>query len=378
MRVVVFTLLIVIASALALLWFFTNYERVAVQRPATYQGEARFNDFLAAEMLLREMGFAADSRASLTPSVWLPDIADTLFVRMSASIATAKERGLLDAWVAAGGHLVLLPPEQPTRLTDDALEYFGFRLVDTEFANAPYADERILNARPGPESGSYTVKRFWLMRSLEIATDHFEGAMLSDEYGIAAVRRRWGNGFVTVIAGYSLFENAFLPEADHARLLLDSVAGYVDPRMVWLIYDASFPPLWQIIWDNGSYVVVGIALTLLLWLWSVIPRFGPIVAAPEPVRRSIIEHVNAAGRFIWRSHGASLLAAGSTAAVVHRAESRHPGINRLPPNEQAVLIAKMTDTPAQAVISTLSPCGRLGQREFTRKIQALQEMRNEL
>ena len=62
-------------------------------------------DFLAADLLINELGIDADSRSSLTPNDWLPEPSDTIISRVSTSIAVQAERDLLAGWVAEGGHL---------------------------------------------------------------------------------------------------------------------------------------------------------------------------------------------------------------------------------------------------------------------------------
>jgi hypothetical protein len=372
--------IIVLIAALFAVWFFTTHEKVVIEIPATYQGEARFNDLFAAELLLRELAIDADSRSSLLPSEWLPEPSDTLLVRASPALAATDERELLQRWVVAGGHLVILAPAQSTRLTEDFFDYFGYRVIEIDPAAEGRWDDAVVvpETDTGLESIGYAIDAASATFRLESTGDGFAGATLSDVHGIFAARRAWGGGVVTAIAGSMLFGNRFLAESDHARLLLDSVAGHVEPRKVWLVYEASFPPLWQLVWDHAPYAVSGIALAVLVWLWSTIPRFGPLMSPARPERRSIIEHVRAAGQFLWRYDGAKDLAAGSAATVVHRADSMHSGIGRLPLAEQAALIGKLTRRPARVVLDALEPRDHMGQREFTQRIRMLQALREEL
>jgi hypothetical protein len=185
-------------------------------------------------------------------------------------------------------------------------------------------------------------------------------------------------GYITLVSGAHFFSNYGIDDSNHARLLMDTVAGYVDPGKVWFIYDAAFPSLMQVIWQNAPYLVCGFLVALFFWLWSIMPRFGPAVTPASPARRSIVEHIRAAGQFAWKNRGAVSLANSSTAAVMHEAEFRHPGIGRLSARDQARQIAKLTDLPAQTILDVLTDQHIPKHREFTHKMQALQRIRKRL
>lgn len=375
-------LLLILAASIFAAWFFTTHEKVTRDQYIGYSGEARINDFLAADMLLNELGIEADSRESLTPSLWLPDFSDTLVTRASSTIAVGAERDLLMGWVANGGHLVLLPPDDGSRFTDELLAAFDFQLIDT-FNQEDDETSEAANDEDGEEDEnedtySYSVDLVGTRYRIESTSEDFPGATLTDDLGIVAARRQWANGHITLLGGSHFFSNFSIGESNHARLLLDAVAGYVEPGKVWFIYDAAFPSLLQVIWQNAPYVVCGFLVVLFFWLWSIMPRFGPAIEPAPAVRRSIIEHVRAAGHFAWKNRGAGSLAGSSTDAVMHEAEFRHPGIGRLNVQDQARQIAKLTDLPAQTVLDVLADQHDPKHREFTHKMRSLQRIRKRL
>ncbi len=378
-------LLAVLACTIFAAWFFTTHEKVTRDEFTGYRGEARFNNFLAADMLLNELGVAAESRSSLTPTEWLPFDTDTIVSRVSSNIAVGEQRDLLVRWIIDGGHLILMPPLQESRIFDDFLGYLGFGLVrlepdpdDNDNDNDDDNDDDESPAGTEPENLTYALDPDRSFYRIELHEDHEFGATFSDQKGVLAARQVWGSGYVTLLASSAYFSNRSIDEPDHARFMMDVIAGHVDPGKVWLIYDATFPALWRVIWDNAPYVVVSLVIAVVLWLWSIMPAFGPPITLDPPVRRSIIEHVGAAGRFVWRNHGAVALAKSSAAAVMHEAEARHPGIGRLSAQEQAKRIARMTGLSAQAILDVLVNQGEPRQREFTHNMQALQRMRKEL
>lgn len=368
-------LLLILAGTLFASWFFTTHEKVTSIQLVGYRGEARFNDFLAAEMLLNELGIDSDSRPSLIPSRWLPGTGDSLVTRLSSTFSTGIERALLIEWVQNGGHLFLLPAAYDSAVIDDFLEQLGYRLTRIEPDPAGAAGEE----SDEPERVyTYYIDLDSTIYRIEVLAAASPSAAVTDEKGAIIARHGLGTGYVTVIASPNYFVNSQIDESDHARLLMDVVAGYVDPQKVWFIYDASFPTLWQVIWEKAPFAVIGVGMTIIIWLWSIVPKFGPAILPDPPVRRSIMEHVRAAGHFVWRHAGARFLATSSVAAIMHEAEYRHPGISRLPPQQQARLIARMTGLAEGPVMDVFLNRDEPRHREFTHNMQALQRMREEL
>lgn len=375
MRQSTIALLLVLAATIFAAWFFTTHEKRVRQEFTGYQGEARVNDFLAAELLVDELGIDAESRSSWTPSEWLPESSDTIVTRLSTSVAIQSERDSLTSWIDSGGHLVLLPPIQESGVVDELLIDLGFHLIKIEPDDI---DQQDTNEDIDADAYEYRVDLENTFYRIDTSDDYTLDAELSDDHGMIVARRSWGGGYVTLVANANFFTNFSLDQSNHARLLMDTIAGYVDPGKVWFIFQSSYPSLWQVIWNNAPYLVGSLAITLLLWLWSIMPTFGPAIQADAAVRRSIIEHVRAAGHFVWRNHGAKTLAGSSTAAVMHEAESKHPGIGRLSAEKQARQIAKLTGLSAQEIMDVLVNQTFPRHRDFTHNMQALQRIRKKL
>ena len=378
MRQSTLALLLLLGLTLFAAWFLQTHHKVVDRQFVGYSGEARYNDFLAAELLLKEAAIEADSRASLTPSEWLPSYYDTIVSRASESMAVTEQQSLLLDWVVNGGHLVLLPPQQESRITSEFIQVFGAKLVKIE--DAPEEDENpdTEDDAAADEDYDYFFDLSTSLQRVVVSDANDYSATLYDEFGYIAVRRRWGSGYVTLIADAEYFLNRSLGDEDHARFLLDVVAGFVPPGKVWFVLDSTFPGLWQLIWRNGFYAVVAAAAALLLWLWSVMPKFGPAIEPVVASRRSILEHVSAAGHFAWRHHGTASLARSSIDALLHDAETRHPDISRMSPENQAQALARLSDIDAQTILDVLLHQSESRHREFANNIQALQKVRKRL
>jgi hypothetical protein len=376
MRQSTVVLLVILAGALFAAWFLSTHEKVPRTEHTGFTGEARINQFLAAEMLLAEVGIESGSVNSFEPSSWLPSQEDTLILHASDPLAIGEERDLLVSWVSDGGHLVLLPPRGSSSFAEGLHDQFGFALVAREPDDEDSTTKT--NIDKTGEDYDYTLDLDYTFRRLENTINDTLSASLSDDEGMIAARREWSGGYVTAFADARYFYNESIDELDHARLLLDTVDGLISPGKVWFVFDAAFPTLWQLIWDNASYVVIGLALALVLWLWSRMPAFGPAIAPESMERRSIMEHVRAAGNFAWRNRAVGDLVASSTAAIMHEAEFRHPGIGRLSLEKQSRWIARMTDMPVDVVFDALGNQHVLKHRDFTRLMKTLQQIRKKL
>lgn len=392
MRPMFVSVVSVLLVALFVAWWFSEYERDDVEVYTGYQGEARWNPYLAAEKLLTSLGIEAETREALQPTEWLPPPTDTLVVRADPTIAVGGELDALYDWVqVSGGHLVLLPPREESADVDLLMSLFGLGFEradpvhdddsvddDPETEAGGDGDEATVDEGDTEEDIDYTVALYATYYRVRNDFDSPAMTTVADDIGNIAVRVAEGNGFVTVIASELYFTNDYLADADHARLLLDAVAGYVDPGKVWLVFQASFPPLWRVIWQAAPYLVMTLAVALLLWLWAALPRFGPKIEPEAEDRRSINEHISAAGSFAWRHEGSEALAESVVQAVLHDAERRHPGIGRLAPEKQAESLAHLTGLDAQTILDGLLAAGDNRPRDFTENIQLLQTIRKAL
>lgn len=378
MRQSTIVLLLILAGVLFSAWFFSSHDKVTRDQYVGYSGEARFNEFFAAEKLLVELGLEADSRSDLTPGEWLPPYDDTIVVHVAEPLAVGENLSLILSWVSSGGHLVLLPPRRESEFADSLLAYFGISLEEVEIDVEDESETGGEDDAVDEDDYDYFLDLDATFYRIAAQDEGALSATLSDDRGNVLVRRGWEDGFVTVVASSWYFSNGQLDESDHARLLLDVVAGYVAPGKTWFIYNSAFPSLWEVIWTTAPFVVIGLAACLILWLWSRAPTFGPAEGPESLARRSILEHVRAAGHFAWRHHNAAELVASSTAAIMHEAEFRHPGLGRLAMDAQARQIAKMTGLDVESVFDALHNQDHTSHREFTRLMKTLQRIRKNL
>ena len=371
MRPYVFSALLVVAVGVIVGVWYATHEEAERERYVGFRGEARINDYYGAELLIRELGFEAESRPTLTPSEWMPDPGDTLILELTAAIAIGDERNAVLDWIHDGGHLILLPPNNSSEATDSFLAEFSLELV------APDATDEDNDPEDREYDNEYVVEPVWNMRDVALIGDTDAGVIRNNGL-IFAARRTFSEGYVTLLADGTPFTNSFLADGDNARLFADIVVGGLESGKVWITFEATFSPLWQIIWNAAPFVVVTTALFFLLWIWHAMPAFGPKQVIESASRRSIIEHIRASGVFTWQKHGGGHLMQGSTQALVHEAAAKHPGLSKRSTEEQARIIARITGMSAQKVMDALHGHPDPKHREFTNSMQKLQSIRKEL
>jgi len=378
-----------LAIGLAFAWFSHTFERVEDRVPKPFGGEAVYNDFYAAVRLVREVGRDSDARASLSPDQWLPPTSDTIVTRVTQTIDTDYQSSLLLQWVDAGGHLILLPgafSDSDSVLLDKVGYVLDNPLIDEADAEPePDTEETLPQQRAESEQSTDDddaavpgPKRRYHKWRLSTLDGSVPAERLEDADGIYVARTSRGNGAVTVVAPTVDFTNWFLSDPDNGTTLLNLVDGAFEPGKVWFIYSSQFPSLLALALNAFPLTVVALLFLLALWLWSIIPRFGPAIVERRNERRSLGEHIEAAGRFSWRRGDATPLAHAARDALLHDAEIRHPGLGRLSPEKQSERLAAITGMEKTTVYAALYLDDDERKRSFTDRLKTLQTLREHL
>ena len=91
---------------------------------------------------------------------------------------------------------------------------------------------------------------------------------------------------------------------------------------VHFLSEDTHPSLLALLWRYGAPVVM-LTLTLVaLVLWRGGVRFGPLAAAADAARRSLVEQIRGTGQFILRHGGGHSLHAASVRALDEAAKRR--------------------------------------------------------
>ena len=339
-------LVIALAIAAAAGWIVHDTRWVEVTVDDPQRGAAAKDDLYTLRRLLQASGTTLETPTSL---VTLPPRGATLVLASPFWNIFPGRAERLQAWVRAGGHLVIegvnsndsrdlrwlpLTFAEPRRrkaasAPDDVV---GITLPRASAASDgasspahpfdhPFKGFRGLVA---PECNDYTEPEGTLQPAYEPGRT-YRGCVfahnvralpsvrpawsLTDAKGSAlAIRVPYGRGTVTGVSYDLVADNRGLLQADNG-LIASAIVQAAPGRAVWLVQEESREalPLWM--WHDARTATLLIAAAILLALWRLLPRFGPREAVPAPARRSMGEQVRGTGQFIAAAEPRALHAA---------------------------------------------------------------------
>ncbi|MBK1719602.1 hypothetical protein CKO27_18495 [Thiocystis violacea] len=343
-------LLIVVAGSTT--WFLANFERRVERIPVGESAKARSNELLAAERLLARLGIPVESVTGRERLWNLPPSTDTLVV-LGLGPMSAERRVRLRHWLERGGRLLVeaMEASEGGRIPDDFLGDLGIRLrVEEEERLAALDEDRVTARIQIPDVESPPSLGFQARYYLEPEGSHPGDIQAGDRTRLA--RRDIGQGRLTVISDSRFMTNARIGELDHAFL----TAWLTRPDgagKVWLLHDTAMPGLGALLWSRAPEALISALLLLLVWLWSLGGRLGPLIGPPEGRRRDLIEHLDASADFLWRHGHAGQLVETNRRHLLNDWSIRHPEIAQAAPRVQAERIAALTSQPVEALARAL-------------------------
>lgn len=395
--------------------FFVLFERVEEEEDVGYRGAARLNRFLAAEWMFNRLGVTATS----TFDGWeLPGPQDTL-VLLNPQRVMSEEQGteVLD-WVAAGGNLVAVLPDAPS--LDPLTVEFGIDSTDLyaaveeeeeaeaqaeeaeEEAEEEPAAEDGAPSQGGPSGGMLAdvvgemvevplqdtdagkpfrvwADSFRRMVPPESGPADRPEVQAGNDNGTYLLRYAYENGQVTFLSDARFLTNGLLKELDHGPFAWALVQGRNGPpETILLVVRDEVPSLFALIGRHAWMVVVSGAFLIFAWLRFAGSRLGPVLPDPPRDRRSLLEHVEATGDFLWRSGHAEELVQSTRQALLRRVEVRQPTWAKLPARELVTRLAAASGLAAPAVQQALHTPVQDDPAAFASTIQTLETLRRSL
>lgn len=345
----------------------TACDYTEVKHETGYKGKARINPWLAAERFAGQE-FDSEVRSLAT---WTPPTADDAVWFVPAAILSNESfTRKIEAWVIAGGHLVLLV--EHASVTDDwlgdptetklepalvkLLARAGLDLKERETASSTVTSEKIKF-----QGKVYQVN----------ASSGSSVAGKGKKSGVFASIKR-GEGRMTVLTDARLFRNRWIGDKDHAALL-DALIQVSDEGNIGFLRGSGLS-LWGMLGKHLWPVLIGLAGLVLLWLWKNFTRFGPLEATSVSSRlRGYEHHLEALGDFQWRLDRAVGLLAPLRAQIVERGQRSSVRSGRRD-DDFFQFLADRADLPRERVFRALAETVPADSAILTRTTADLQRL----
>jgi hypothetical protein len=326
----------------------------------------RRNRFYAMERLLTRLGAQAHSVPELSDLPAQLDGNAALLLSLPSYVLTPTQTAALLNWVAAGGHLLLGVDQtyEPGRGDDLLLDALQVRVWQADkWSETPLQFE--------PTSGKPALQvQFQSLYYLQ-AQGLEAIRQAADSQGNRLLQYSWGQGWVTVLSDLDPFTNDRLAEYDHADLLWALVG---DRPAVWLQYRPRVPSLLQLLWTYAWMPLLGLLLTLAAAIRTYSYRLGPLLLTRTEERRSLLEHLQAGGRFLWRHNTQAVLLEAVRQRLTARLERRWPHWQQLNPAEQTQRLAELSGLSREQVTHAWQTATAPTPREFLLVVQQLQRI----
>ena len=367
------------------------YEETVEHGPAP---EAKANEYLAAEMFLRRQHIEVSHADGLDALKGLPSAGQTLLLFAPRHNMTPRQAQQVLDWAASGGHLVFVAEalwdEDEGRSGDLLLDAIGVQQysTDDDEASEPAADGEDTDAA-GEEQDRYPeLTKIYLENEQAPAYAEFDTdfhlldsqdrayAWANSHDATHMLQLEHGKGLITVLTDAWLWQNHSIGDYDNAWLLW----YLTQDSRVTLIYNAERDNLFSLLLKHYPAALAALALLVVLLLWHVGMRHGPLLAPPAQARRQLEEHLRAGADFLLRRTSQQHLLSNLQRDILRRARQRHPGFERLMVAEQWQVLGRLTRLPSGAISAAMRPvpARRLSAADFTRQVANLQTLRNAL
>jgi hypothetical protein len=249
------------------IWFFDTFEQVETKVWVGPSGAARTNPYLAATRFMQRMGYAVSSIERPRDLDALPHAA-TLILLARRAVVTPERAQSLVAWAAAGGHLIIEPEAQRSR--------------DVMLERLAIGRGQALKVKPTP---TLAVELPELERTLQVTPTVRDTLTLgprqaewtvADAGGMRLASLRHGSGRISIVTGFQRFGNRAIGSHDNAELLWQILRFMPDQKAVLLLRPPQSTPVFTWLYEHALAIVLCALALAALWLWRVMPRFGPI------------------------------------------------------------------------------------------------------
>lgn len=328
-RPVIWSVVATIAAiVLMAAWFLATHDREFYDERGRPQPAALRNPWLAAEKLLARFGVRATTSQEAAALEQLPKRGTVIISSERQYHLTDARTAALLAWVEDGG--LLIADASGVGATDPLLKAFDVRLAPPRPQGATTDEDEdeeddeddVAKAKKKPsEPPRRAVAVPGYGRVLYMRSSRWPQLYPGERAPVWVVegdRDRRGNvghemlafdrgsGIVVFVNGLWRFRRA-IDRDDHAEILVALIATTRREGDVRILARLAVPSLFEWLRDNAGALLASAAVLFVFWLWRIVPRFGVLRPEPARPRRSLIAHLRAVGRFLWRHREQAIL-----------------------------------------------------------------------
>lgn len=347
-----------------------------------FQGEARTNSMLLAEYFLRSMGQDAEEIKLFAPDAKTLKSSDTLMITSNRTGFDQQRAARLMQWVESGGHLIITARSisDDQRARDFILDDIGLHVEWEAFKNTDLEYNDPINAEFGDD--------FWLLDFSHylhiVIEDQFDEDVLwtiERDDRLFAIEIAKGDGRLTLIPDINIFRNHNLDQHDHAAFLYslanEQVRSSDDGVFYYSLYE-EHTNLLQWLNQYAAPMMISLVIMIVIAIWMIVPRFGPLINVHQPIRRRFLDHLAAAGNYHWRKGHYPRMLLTVRKQLTQQIQTKHPEWISLTREAQVKHLSEKSGLDVVEIENALFDATIERVEHFVRKINVLEKLRKSL
>jgi len=376
--------LVFIAIVIIGYWLYTKLEYHMIEKDQGYQGEAQFNDYLAAEFYLLSMGQDAKKIKLFTDKQVQLNVNDTLFIPSVRLAFDARRSEKIINWVRSGGHLIItgrVETENNVSQRDHILESIGLYVKRQSLAEDSTQSETPVNVVTVSDDFLRVDFDDYLVISKTAQFDSDIVWSIEDEDRTHGLQIVLGDGRLTLLSDMRSFKNEYINGYDHAAFLFFLSGTQLDKSEPGNFYYSLFEDqisLLQWLWENAHLFMLSFIVFLIFMLWMLVPRFGPLINVQPPIRRQFLDHLSAAGNYHWRQGDYSRLIMDVRKQLSHCVKIKYPEWTGLSKQDQIIHLVDISQIDISRIEDALFDTDIQKVDDFIIKIKVLEKLRKSL
>ncbi|RYY73531.1 MAG: DUF4350 domain-containing protein [Gammaproteobacteria bacterium] len=183
-----------------------------------------------------------------------------------------------------------------------------------------------------------------------------------------------GKGMITVVSDASIWDSQQLARKDHGVLL--RALGFHQKSLI--LYGIAMPPITTLAWTHFPEFIISFLLLLILCVWCVATRVGPVQSVNSIDRRSIINSILGAASYQHRRRKYSKLLEPLIADIHTLAKRQLHGFAIADTEKKEKLLSDHTGMSQKNINQLLNPHAVGDDQSFQAAVTLLREIRKTL